>query len=214
MTTTLNCNVKLFRKSTNGHYKSFAIESVEDIVKAETYSVKKSQDIGSQHPNKVRVQRRSEFPNRTEQNLEEVSIMSEDGDKLADTSDNSKHRREMSGNAVTNEMQMTLSVKSKHCSASRSVNTNKNLNENIVSEVVPVKDVESEVMPVKDMELEQGSDQRSKDEDVSRSNKELLATPNSTKSLLKRLRESPNDEEGNMNMLNEFLQKAKNAKQI
>ena len=76
MTTTLNCNVKLFSKSINGHYKSFAIESVEDIVKAETYSVKKSQDIGSQRPNEVRVQRRSEFPNRTEQNLEEVSIMS------------------------------------------------------------------------------------------------------------------------------------------
>ena len=180
VTTTLNCNVKLFRKSTNGHYKSFAIESVEDIVKAETYSVKKSQDIGSQRPNEVRVQRRSEFPNRTEQNLEEVSIMSEDGDKLADTSDNSKHRRERSGNAVTNEMQMTLPVKSKHCSARRSVNTNKNLNENIVSEVVPVKDVE----------LEQGNDQRSNNEDISRSTKELFATPNSTKSLLKRLRDS------------------------
>ena len=36
-------------------------------------------------------------------------------------------------------------------------------------------------------------------------------TPNSTKSLLKRLRESHNDEEGNKNMLNEILQKAKNA---
>ena len=140
--------------------------------------------------------------------------MSEDGDKLADTSDNSKHRREISGNAVTNEMQMTLPVKSKHCSASRSVNTNKNLNENIVSEVVPVKDVESEVVPVKNVELEQGNDQRSKYEDISRSTKEVFATPNSTKSLLKRLRDSPNDEEGNINMLNEFLQKAKNDKQI
>ena len=211
VTTTLNCNVKLFRKSTNGHYKSFAIESVEDIVNAETYSVKKSQDIGSQRPNEVRVQRRSEFPNSTEQNLGEVSIMSEDGDKLAETSDNSKHRHERSGNAVTNEMQMTLPVKSKHCSASRSVNTNKNLNS---EEVVPVEDVESEVVPVKNVELEQGNDQQSKNEDISRSTKELFATPNSTKSLLKRLRDSPNDEEVNINMLNEFLQKAKNAKQI
>ena len=115
---------------------------------------------------------------------------------------------------MTNEMQMTLPVKSKHCSASRSVNTNKNLNENIVSEVVPVKDVESEVVPVKNVELEQGNDQQSKNEDISRSTKVLFATPNSTKSLLKRLRDSPNDEEGNINMLNEFLQKAKNAKQI
>ena len=42
--------------------------------------------------------------------------------------------------------------------------------------------------------------------------KGTFATPNSAKSFLKRLRESPQDDEQDVNLLNQFLQNAKNMK--
>ena len=101
------------------------IESTKDIAKAENYAVKKSQDT------------------------------SEDGDKLEDTSDNSKQTVVMSGNAVAKYLQLKLPAKSVTI-----IRNGKNINKFNNTTIESTQRGVSEVVQVSDVELEQGQKMR------------------------------------------------------
>ena len=204
ITTTSNCTVKLFQRSLEGKFSSFAVKYEKELEDARSYAVLKRpqalnrinrQPEGASHSRRWErqpnvLQQQSSF-RRSHLRSERRSENSMDCDELSDV----RRLHKDTNTKVVNTLKDAGETEQRR---DKSTGTTVVCNNSRSSAVETNSNRPSEKKPEQSERLT--------------NDKGTFATPNSAKSFLKRLRESPQDDEQDVNLLNQFLQNAKNMK--